>query len=198
MVQSRQFNKIFCIGMNKTGTSSIHAAFLELDLKSLHHGHAECSTLKEHLASAQSLANMILDNHKSGKKLLKHINEYDAYSDIGPVINKFDILDHQYPNSKFIYTDRDTEEWIDSRRRHVLRNLANEDKGLYKSDFSQIEEEKWRKRKSIHLNKVKKHFENRPESLLFIRITEGEGFEKLCPFLGFECINKPFPKKNIV
>jgi Sulfotransferase domain len=52
MVQ-KSFNKVFCIGMNKTGTSSLHQAFLALGLNSIHHGLPNCTTLKEHIDSAK-------------------------------------------------------------------------------------------------------------------------------------------------
>jgi hypothetical protein len=195
---SKNFNKIFCIGMNKTGTSSLHSAFLKLGLKSLHHGYSEYKTLREHLDGAQLIEQKILENEKTSKNLLEHINEYDAYSDIGPIINKFEILDFQYPNSKFIYTDRNTIEWINSRKRHVMRNIAHKNQGLYESGFCEIDEEQWIERKITHLNRVKNYFKNRLNDLLIINITKGDGFEKLCPFLGFNVVADKFPQKNII
>jgi hypothetical protein len=194
---SRNFNKIFCIGMNKTGTSSLHSAFLKLGLKSLHHGYSECRTLKEHLEAAQLIAKKIIDNEKANKNLLEHIDEYDAYSDIGPIINKFEILDLQYPNSKFIYSNRNTIKWVDSRKRHVMRNIENQNKGLYESNFSSIDEEQWIERKFTHLNRVKQYFKNRQNDLLIIDITKGDGYEKICPFLNLEIPQEAFPKSNV-
>lgn len=192
------FNKIFCIGMNKTGTSSLHAAFLKLGIKSIHHGFSDYKTLREHLESASYIEKTILKNEKEDRKLLDSIDEYEAYSDIGPLINRFEILDSQYPNSKFIYTNRNTLKWIDSRKRHVLRNIENKNKQLYESNFCNIEEEKWLERKFLHLDRVKKYFRNRPNDLLIINVTEGDGYEKLCPFLRFEMIQEQFPEKNII
>lgn len=197
-IKYKKFNKIFCIAMNKTGTSSLHSAFLKLGLKSLHHGYSEYKTLQEHLDGAQLIAQKIIDNEKSGKNLLEHIDEYDAYSDIGPIINKFEVLDLQYPNSKFIYTNRNSIKWVDSRKRHVLRNIENKHKSLYDSTFTKIDEEQWIERKFTHLIRVKKYFKNRSNDLLIIDITKGEGFDKLCPFLGLEVIEDIFPHKNAI
>lgn len=36
--QHKKFNKVFCIGLNKTGTTSIHYAFQKLGLRSFHGG----------------------------------------------------------------------------------------------------------------------------------------------------------------
>ena len=40
------------------------------------------------------------------------------------------------------------------------------------------------------------HFKERPEALLVLRITEGDGWEKLCPFLGQKIPRMPFPHAN--
>ncbi len=68
--------------MNKTGTSSLHQAFLRLGLKSIHHGPGDYSSLREHLKGASAITARILELKKSGEKLLQGISEYDAYSDI--------------------------------------------------------------------------------------------------------------------
>ena len=194
------FNKVFCIGMNKTGTNSLHWAFLELGLKSIHYNYsmseAKFKTLREYYESARSIQQQIRLCKKKGEKLLKYIDDYDAYSDIFPIINNFDILDKQYPNSKFIYTNRNTKDWISSRKKHVQRNIENIKKGLYSTNFSVIDEDKWIKKKENHYKRVINYFKDKPGKLLIINICEGDGYEKLCPFLGFEVINKPFPKKN--
>jgi hypothetical protein len=47
-----------------------------------------------------------------------------------------------------------------------------------------------------HVNGVRTYFKDRPADLLEIDITAGEGFEKLCPFLGKPLLNQPIPKLN--
>ena len=44
-----------------------------------------------------------------------------------------------------------------------------------------------------HYRAVTEYFEDRPESLLVMDITRGEGWEKLCPFLGKAVLDAPFP-----
>jgi hypothetical protein len=185
--------------MNKTGTTSLHYAFLELGLKSIHHGLPDYKTLKEHLESAHLISSQILECKKSGEKLLKYIDEYDTYSDIGPIVNNFEILDKQYPDSKFIYTDRNTDDWIKSRCAHIQRNINNTKKGLYSTTFVQVESEKWRINKERHLKRVKSYFKDRSEDLLiFNMIDKNDGYDLLCPFLGMKTVNKDFPRKNII
>ena len=47
-----------------------------------------------------------------------------------------------------------------------------------------------------HNNEVKAYFKNRPTDLLILNIREGEGWEKLCPFLGVDVPEVPFPHYN--
>ena len=49
---------------------------------------------------------------------------FDAFSDIQVLSTSFERLDEQYPGSRFILTVRPVEEWVESRRRHVLANQA--------------------------------------------------------------------------
>jgi hypothetical protein len=45
----------------------------------------------------------------------------------------------------------------------------------------------------FHHQSVLRYFHDRPESLLVLDICSGEGWEKLCPFLGKSLIHFPFP-----
>lgn len=194
---NKTFNKIFCIGMNKTGTSSLHQAFLKLGLRSIHHGPGDYSSLREHLQKASAIDAQIREFKKSGEKLLQEINDYDAYSDIGLLIHNFHIIDSQYPNSKFIYTQRNTDDWVNSRRKHIERNIKARESGRYESAFNTVEVETWIKTKNEHFARVKSYFRNRPNDLLIMHVTEGDGFEKLCPFLGLTIPEENFPRANV-
>jgi hypothetical protein len=189
-------NKVFCLGLAKTGTTSLHRAFLELGLKSIHHGPPDSKTIAELKQGHDRLIEQIRQCKQQGELLLKYLHEYDAYCDIGAIIYDFELLDRQYPNSKFIYTDRQMDDWLDSMVRHVERNVENVGKNLYQTNFVEIEEEKWRSNKIAHLERVKAYFKDRPQDLLSMNIIEGDGYEKLCPFLGLEIPNSSFPCKN--
>ncbi|MEJ7753802.1 MAG: sulfotransferase, partial [Candidatus Limnocylindrales bacterium] len=47
-----------------------------------------------------------------------------------------------------------------------------------------------------HNRAVAQHFRDRPEALLVMRITAGDGWERLCPFLGQAVPDMPFPHVN--
>ena len=71
----------------------------------------------------------VLHAQHDGARLLRDIGEhYDAYSDIGPLSSRFDLLELQYPGSKFILTV-DVDEWVESRRKHVERNRRTHSTG---------------------------------------------------------------------
>ena len=193
---ARKFNKIFCLGLSKTGTTSLHRAFLELGLKSIHHGPPNSKTIAELKQGHDAISKQIRQCKQQGEPLLKYIAEYDAYCDIGGIIYDFELLDRQYPNSKFIYTDRQIDDWIDSMIRHVRRNIENVRQNLYQTNFVKIEEERWRRNKITYSNRVKAYFQERQDDLLLMNIIEGDGYEKLCPFLGLDIPNRSFPRKN--
>jgi hypothetical protein len=176
--------KLFGIGLNKTGTSSLHEALTRIGLRSLHFGGDE-SNRRVSLARRQ------------GQPLLHHFpEEYDAYSDIGLLTKHFELVDQQYPGSKFILTVRDIDDWIDSRRRHVTKNIERRAQGLYDGSFLEIDETAWWHEYRNHHKRVRAYFAGRPGDLLVLDICGGDGYEDLCPFLELAPLDEPFPRKN--
>jgi hypothetical protein len=171
--------KIFCIGLNKTGTISLHQALTTLGFSSLHWGGA---------ASRQAVERAIRED----KPLLEYLGDYDAYSDIQRLSVNFDVLDEQYPGSRFILTTRPIDEWIDSRRRHVLRNRERKEQGAYEGTFLEIETDRWRDQFLEHHDRIESYFRGR-DDLLVMHVTQGEGYEVLCPFLGVPTRSEVFP-----
>jgi hypothetical protein len=87
------FNKVFCIGCNKTGTSSMHRLFTELGLRSFHGYYS-------HIPVNDPL-----------------FREYQCFSDGDQ--HDFALLDRSFPGSKFIVTTRPLDDGLVSRIRHV-------------------------------------------------------------------------------
>jgi len=120
--------RVFGIGLNKTGTSSFHAAMTLLGFESLHWGGPPI----RHTVEA-SLA--------SGRPLLSDLDpRYDAFSDILALSTNFALLDAQYPGSRFVLTVRPVDSWIDSRRRHVETNIRRKAAGEYDGTFLVVDE----------------------------------------------------------
>jgi hypothetical protein len=180
--------RVFCIGLNKTGTSSFHAAMVILGFKSLHGGGPDWGGDKFNQAVKEALA--------EGCPLLSKIDPaFDAFSDVGLLTTRFDLLDAQYPGSRFVLTVRPVDEWIDSRRRHVERNVARRKAGKYHGTFLVVDEVRWRREWHRHIDRARAHFAGRSE-LLEVDLTAGAGWEPLCKLLDLPEPPVPFPWAN--
>jgi len=185
----RKFNKIFCLGLNKTGTKSLHTALEILVLKSSHF------TVKE-----GNMKQIVAENHKKGLPLMTSIEDYDVYIDWNTYKTGllFKQLEEQYPGSLFILNTRDLNSWISSRKKHIQRNLEKHPEkrllvnqpGWYKVDV-----DKWvAQRRDLH-KKVLKHFGNR-DDFIIVDVCSGEGWKKICKFLQVDIPEINFPHKN--
>lgn len=175
--------RVFGIGLNKTATTSLHRALELLGLRSLHWGGPPVRRTVE-----ASLA--------AGEPLLARLDPaYDAFSDVEPLYRNFALVDRQYPGSRFVLTVRPVDEWVDSRRRHVLRNRERKAAGTYHGTFLEIDEEAWRADWDQHLAAVRSHFAGR-DDLLEVDLTRDPAWEPLCSFLGLPPPDLPFPWEN--
>jgi GT2 family glycosyltransferase/glycosyltransferase involved in cell wall biosynthesis len=175
--------RVFCIGLNKTGTSSFHAAMEILGLKSLHWGGP----------AINQAVRAALDE---GRPLLSGLDPaLDAFSDIGMLTTHFDLLDEQYPGSRFVLTLRPLEDWIDSRRRHVERNVLRRDAGEYEGRFLVVDEDVWREQWERQVRKARRYFDGRSD-FLEVDLTAGHGWGPLCELLDLPQPPEPFPWAN--
>jgi len=180
--------RVFCIGLNKTGTSSFHAAMEILGLRSLHGGGSDWGGDKINQA--------VRDARDQGRPLLSGIDPvFDAFSDIWTLAKHFDLLDRQYPGSRFVLTVRPIEEWIDSRRRHVERNVARSKAGKYRGTFLVVDEDRWRRDWHRHIDRARRYFADRSD-FLEADLTAGDGWEPLCRLLDLPEPAVPFPWAN--
>lgn len=184
--------KIFCIGLNKTGTRSLHEALEILGFSGVHWGGPDPRAALERGPQIREAVERALEE---GRPLLEDLDDADAYSDILALSTNFDLLDRQYPGSKFILTVRDVEDWLDSRRRHVEVNIARHERGEYSGTFLVVEPEAWASEKAEHEARVAAHFADRPNDLLVLDIAGNDGWELLCRFLGKPVPDVPFPRR---
>lgn len=162
--------KIFCIGFYKTGTNSLSKALAILGYRSGH---------------------LINAKHEPKGGWLKYIKKlkYDAYADY-PMSEKdfYKQLDKTYPNSKFILTIRD--------KKSFEKSYLNYFEGSPLEIKNSEELEKVIKEYEEHNKDVISYFQKNPSQLLVMDVFEGDGWEKLCGFLGKSIPEKPFPHKN--
>ncbi|KTF18247.1 hypothetical protein ATS75_02205 [Pseudoalteromonas sp. H105] len=163
-------NRIFIIGLPRTGTTSVCHTFLELGFNTAHTAYT-----KQCINDAQVIADT-------------------------PVFNDFVALDKLYPNSKFIYLARDFSLWAPSIRQLLQRmfnNLTREDGGFnphikrcYSDTFKNltldnIACDNYLKEQYLHhFEQAHGYFKNREHDFLSINISHKSSFEQLCDFLN--------------
>jgi 3'-phosphoadenosine 5'-phosphosulfate (PAPS) 3'-phosphatase len=177
--------KIFGIGLSKTGTTSLAAALKILGFKT-----KDYPGLVHYIpGDLTSLDASVLE-------------EYDALTDT-PIPSLYQELDAKYPDAKFILTIRDREGWLKSCKKQFTRKLADKQNEAHNQLFMDLygsivfDEEKFSKGYENYVEAVKRHFKDRPEKLLIMDVANGDGWEKLCPFLNKEQPGIPFPKANV-
>jgi len=178
-------NKIFEIGVMKTGTSSFGTAMRMLGYK---HKGWDSASYDAYL------------RHGDITQLSDVIDAYDSFDD-GPWHDcDFIELDKMYPNSKFVLLERDDESWIRSLEAHTspLMNVNNVDKKYLdvrwmKNRKRMIREKLVWKRKKYDSIQIYFNGSNRSSDLLIMNICSGDGWEKLCPFLKKPIPHQEFP-----
>lgn len=184
--------KIFCIGLNKTGTSSLHEAFKILGFKSVHFLDDKGRNIKD----------IIEENYYNNEDILKGISHYDAFSDWDHDETShliFKEFDQQYPNSKFILNTRNLEDWLNSRENHVLRNQKSFSKNfISKKSWLKVDLNSWTIHYRRHHQAVYEYFKGRESDLLIFDVTKGDSWDKLCDFLEIEPPKAKFPQANII
>lgn len=156
--------KVFCIGFNKTGTSSLHSFFKECNLSSVHNTDwPDYSKLKQ------------------GRTYFWH----QCYSD-GEQSN-FINLDKWFPKSLFILNDRNEKDWLYSRIKHVMRfnEEIEPDKILTEPKYGKMAKEfffdeesaikKWVYERRIYNKQVRSYFKDK-QSFIDIDITSNENW----------------------
>ncbi|MFT5201552.1 MAG: hypothetical protein ACI9C1_000928 [Candidatus Aldehydirespiratoraceae bacterium] len=175
--------RVFAIGLNKTGTTSFHDAMTGLGYKSLHWG-------------GPSIREQIELSRDAGELLLHSLDQsIDCFSDIEVLAKNFELLDEQYPGSRFMMTVRPLEKWLDSRRRHVENNQRRAERGEYDGKFMVVEEDEWRRSYERHYPRVREYFAGR-DDFVEVDITAGAGWVPFCELLGVAEPKTAFPHSN--
>ena len=186
--------KVFGLGLSRTGTRSLTAALHVLGFDTAHYP-----------TDAATLATLARGDARF--PLLEH---YDGITDI-TTVPCFEELDRQNPGAKFVLTVRDEESWLESCRSHWAGRPAHEEgsgeehrvhmeirrflrAAVYAS--YELDEQRFVRAYRRHVERVLRHFADRPGDLLVIDVAAGEGWEKLAPFVGAEVPEQPFPHKG--
>jgi len=163
--------KIFGIGLSRTGSQTLNDSLDMLGYRSRF---------------------VVIDDDLDA--ILPH---FDAFTHF-PLVERYEELDRRFPGSKFILTIREREEWLRSCEYRITLASANASpvslallRRVYGTES--FDRELFSETYDRFHTQVKQHFQGRDSSLLVLDICGGDGFEKLCPFLGNELPAQAFP-----
>lgn len=179
-----QSSKIFCIGFQKTGTTSIMHALQIL-------GYRVCDGCSE-----QMNPNIASEVYEICDRL---VPQYDAFEDLPwPVLYKY--LDQNYPGSKFILTTRPPEKWIKSISSHFKNSYIPMHEWVYGAGYPFGHELQYLQVYQTHNQQVLEYFKDRPQDLFHLpldkSLSDQELWAHLCHFLDKPIPQKKFPYAN--
>jgi hypothetical protein len=174
--------RVFCIGMFKTGTSSLGRALDVLGYKTLHGPWWPRNLMikddwyerPEAWPAHYPIIQAMIDLH-------------EAFEDY-PWMFLYERLDQWVPDARFILTVREDPGAVADSDIRMLRQLKIPEDRI-RSRAAYIE------RYLTHRDRVLEYFGER-DNLLVLDIVGGDGWSRLCPFLGRAVPELPFPHVN--
>ncbi len=172
--------KVFCIGFQKTGTTSIGRALEIL-------GYRVCGPVG-------------VTDPRFGRRALEYavsrLPDYDAFQD-NPWPLLYKELDRLCPGSKFILTVRKPRSWIRSMRKYFGGYEAAAEVWIYGPGGTPLKRPRQcLRRYKRHNREVREYFRDRPQDLLVVDFGRGGGWAEICTFLGRPVPDTPFPFEN--
>lgn len=186
--------KIFQIGFNRCGTTSLYNFFKNNCINNLKCIHWDNGNL------AKSIYNNI-NNNQECLHQTKYL-QYNFISDMEAKINDqvyyfaflytYQLLDQQYPDSKFILNTRNKENWINSRIKHYHNKDIEIQKKTYNvKDIVSLWSDQW----DYHHKNVQKYFSNKKKLIIFdIETSDAKPLVDFFPELSFK--NNEFLHKD--
>lgn len=179
-------DKVFGIGLNKTGTTSLNIFMRNFDYFS------SWST------PSVDKCKLMLSNETV---LYKEAERFDLHEDWPwPMVYKK--IFFKYPNSKFILTLRDTpEQWFNSLKNTSSKHGNSQHKKLFYNtdDVKDADKDRLIELYLNHESEVVQFFnENGADQLLVFKTSEENKESKICEFLGLDNINNyKYPCGNV-
>lgn len=198
--------KIFCIGMGKTGTTSLQAEFIRQGF----------------LVGDQRAAEHLAPNYMKGdfESIIKYCKSARVFQDV-PFAwpETFKHLDKAFPDAKFILSVRDSpEQWFNSRVKFDTKRYGGKLPSLddvknnnyvypgwsydnlqffHNGDINKRYDKDYRiAGYNKHNAEVKKYFADSKDKLLVLNVGKPEDYLEFCSFMGLSPMGESFPWKN--
>jgi hypothetical protein len=171
--------KTFCIGFNKTATTSLHNLFLFWGMKSFHGEYQEVSFDDDLFSNYQYFSD----------------GEY----------HDFRGLDKAFTASKFILSTRRLDDWLLSRIKHVEFRRSCNQTGWMRKEYERDPKaalQNWIRRRATYYHDVQDYFSTRDDDFLKVNICDCPNGKELvaciASFLNMDLGGiQEFPRKNI-
>jgi hypothetical protein len=204
---SRRQKKVFCIGQNKTGTTSVATALSQLGYQ----------------MGEQSVAELFIEDwsRRDFRRIVAYCASADAFQDIPFSLDyTYQAVDAAYPRSKFILTVRSSgDQWyaslirfhttiVGKNRRPTAADLKEfsyrrpgwlwEAMRLVYGDAEELlyDRETYIRRYEEQNRRVLEYFRNRPDDLLVLNVADQDAMRRLCNFLGKKYDGSAMPHLN--
>jgi len=204
--------KVFVIGRNKTGTTSLAEALRSLGYR----------------VGNQRAAELLMEDwgKRDFRRLIRYCHTADAFQDV-PFSHHytFQAMDAAFPGSKFILSVRgSSDEWYQSMVRYNSKRLeqrtgvrriptpndlrqdpyvypgyrwrVRELVGIGNGLQDAFPEKEWKNHYERHNAIVLDYFRHRPDDLLVLNVADEDSMTKLCQFLGRSDRDLTMPKLN--
>ncbi len=183
MVKSNLDEKVFGIGLNKTGTTTL----------------GQCGRiLGYHCTSCNRPLLKDVVMRKDLSRVQRLVDQYNFFEDWPwPLIYKE--IDGLYPGSKFILTTRKSPQiWLNSLKKHSMKTgpFRHCRKLAYGYSYPFKREKEYMDFYLQHNMAVRNYFKYRENDFLEICWENGDNFEKLCRFLNKDVPHVSLPHAN--
>lgn len=200
--------KVFCIGLNKTGTTSMASLLMQAGYK---------------LAPQRPAEYLVFDWAEKKHDRIIEFARYGgtAFQDVPfSLPGTFRVLYHHFPNARFILTERDSfEVWYKSLTRFHAKKFGNgkiptrEDleqatyvykgwawqahQAIYNTgEHNLYDEDILRNYYTNHAKEVRDFFKDKPGSLLIVNLTQPNALDEICNFLKVKQKPESLPWEN--
>ncbi len=174
---------IFGIGLNKTGTTSLKRAFVELGFR--------------HFDRRPMATRLFFKNKFS--QIFDLIEDYDSFEDWPWPLMVPQLLDRYGDDALFVLTRRRSADiWVESLKSNSLKThpVNNPRQKIFGHAYPHGAEAEHAAFYDNHLASVRSLFPANSPQLCELCWEDGDGWPELCAFLGMDPPRSPFPHAN--